>query len=77
MILKVAEAFKIIRSAQKCQSLLMNRKQIYVRWIDELESTDIISRGIVRKGTGGAIALSVFLEDYYALMIFEENHVIA
>ena len=71
MLSKVAIAFKIIRSAEKYQSLLMTRKQIYVRWIDELESTDIVSRGIVRVS-----AINVFLEDHNALMIFEENHVI-
>ena len=71
MLSKVAIAFKIIRSAEKYQSLLMTRKQIYVRWIDELESTDIVSRGIVRVS-----AINVFLEDHNALMIFEGNYVI-
>ena len=61
MLSKVAIAFKIIRSAEKYQSLIMTRKQMYVRWINELESTDIVSRSIVRVG---------------AIMIFEENHVV-
>ena len=52
----------------------MTRKQIYVRWIDELESSNIISRVTVRVGAGGAI--NVFLEDHNALMIFEGNYVI-
>ena len=67
MLSKVAIAFKIIRSAEKCQSLIMTRKQIYVRWIDELESTDIVSRVTVRVGAGGAIAINFFLEDHNAL----------
>ena len=53
----------------------MTRKQICVRWIDELESTNIVSRGIVMEGLRGAIAIHVFLEDHGALMILEEYHI--